>query len=268
MVQCAPESDAPDARVELRFTHRGQAGDSRDTIASHWLDAETLAAVVNQEAPRFWDGHILTLDLPEERGGALLIANWNGQQFVISEYRYQTGDEDGMQLAWQDGGFLVTTVPDDQRRLLATIAADGTPGAYAQEALSCSHGAQPQARHGLRLALDTSGRITGVEYDSTTPAPDGTVYVCSVQASRSDGQSAWQASANGDLQVTFADDDSADPGSRPEQPDRLRLSHRGDSYTFDLDLFQPRFCGQSSVMAKTISLERGSSQCSALVLPD
>src|SRR5690606_24002003 len=135
MVACELSEDDPQAPAEFRFVHRGADG---DTVGALYIDRDTLSATVDETEPKFWDGHIMTLDLPQERGGVLFIANWTGERFATSTYRYMSGDEDGLQLAWHDGALLVATSTDGRRRLLSHGADSAEPDAFVQESLSCT----------------------------------------------------------------------------------------------------------------------------------
>ncbi|MGB3288177.1 MAG: hypothetical protein WBA83_02760 [Burkholderiaceae bacterium] len=258
---CELRADSEEPQAVFQFFHRGKKG---DTLGTYWGSQDTLAAVISdelQDGLKFWDGHILTLDLPEERGGVLVIANWTGKQFVISEYAYQTGDEDSMELSWLDGAFIVKTEADGKRRLLA--GHDANAGAFAQEALACSWG-KGQSTQSLSLPIDMRGEVTGVSYAGTTPAPDGTAYVCLVDVKRDDGRAEWVQEKDGVLIVFNADDTAVQDG--PSDPDRLRVTHKADVFTLDLDVFAPRYCGQSARMARQISMKKGDPTCTSVEL--
>lgn len=104
MVPCELSQDDPLAPAEFHFVHRGAGG---DTVGVLYIDRGTLSATVDETEPKFWDGHIMTLDLPQERGGVLLIANWTGVRFANSVYRYmifasphcRRSDYDGLRMA-------------------------------------------------------------------------------------------------------------------------------------------------------------------------
>lgn len=256
-VECAVKAE--DGGVTLHFTHRGEAGGA---IGTYRIDPDTLQAVVSDTlfgGLKFWDGHILTLDLPQERGGSLIIANWTGQAFVFSEYAYETGDEDSMELRWDDGGFLIETIAQGKRRL--RLAGPSDPGRFAQEALACSLGAGRQMTR-LALPVDVRGDITGLSYTSSTPAADGTALGCAVDAENGDGQAEWRPDRNG-LLIIFERDPEDTPDG-PEDPDRVRITRKDDVVTVDFDLFPPHFCGQSSEMARQIVLKKGTSTCAAV----
>lgn len=254
--ECMSQADDAEAGAVLQFLHRGATGDTLDTyvVGQDMLDAVTSDSLL--EGLKFWGGHVLTLDLPQERGGVLVIANWTGRQFAISEYAYQTGDDDSMELSWLDGAFIVQTQPEGKRRLLTTN--EPVPGAFAQEAMACSKGSG-QAMQALHLAIDMSDEITGVSYMGTTPAPDGTAYVCSVDVTRDDGQAEW-SQENSTLLIRF-NQDEVDTHDGPSDPDRLQITRKDDVYTLDLDLFAPRYCGQSARMARQIRLKKGDANC-------
>lgn len=257
MVACALSEDDPQAPAEFRFVHRDAKG---DIDGVQYVDRDTLEATVDETEPKFWDGHIMTLDLPQERGGVLLIANWTGKHFATSAYQYMSGEEDGLQLAWHDGAFLVTTSTDGVRRLLPGDAGSAEPDVFAQESLSCEDASRDGLTQDLSLAVDTRGEVTGVSYLATTPAGDGTANSCSVDANREDGDTDWGASVNGAQLVTWKDGDVREDGSMAE-PSRLSITRKDGSYTLDLQVRHSSFCGQSSALASKIVLKRGQRTC-------
>lgn len=258
VMQCELAEDDPEAPAQFQFLHRGPDG---DTVGVQAIDRETLSATVDETAPKFWDGHIVTLDLPQERGGVLLIANWTGKQFAVSSYPYGSGDEDGLELDWQDGGFLVTTSTDGKRRLLAGSADSAEPGAFAQEALTCTDESDNGPSQDVTLAIDTHGDVSKLSYLASTPAVDGTSLSCSVDANRDDGNTQWSTTASGTQVITWADGEAGTEGSGEVEPSRVSIVRKGDLYTLDVQVQHAMFCGQSSELASRIVLKRGLKTC-------
>ncbi|MDN5781365.1 MAG: hypothetical protein L0H23_04980 [Luteimonas sp.] len=245
--------------VELRFQHLGPDGEATEAYA---LDADAYSAITEDPVPRFWDGHLLTLLLQQERGGLWLIGNWTGHAFVVTPYAYATGDEDGIEVAWRDDGFLVTTEPEGQRRVVA--AGPGSqPGQYANESVACSETVDGVA-HALRLGLDTDGSVIELEYSSAFPAGDGTSRACLIQARRGDSASDWARSGNGDITVDLASDDDSMPGSQL----RIHADEGLDAYTVDLDVIASAFCGQSDAVAREVVLKVDAPRCASIRMPD
>jgi len=255
VVSCDPPPDDAQAPVEFHFVHRGEDGDVEGV---QYVDRDTWAATVDETTPKFWDDHIVTLDLPQERGGVLLVANWTGQRFATGSYRYTSGEEDGLQLAWHDGALLASTSTDGQRRLLPGAVDASEPDVFAQESLSCFDADDGLAQR-LRLAIDVEGDVTGVSYLGSTPAGDGSANTCAVDAARDDGSTEWEVAADGTQWIRWDDDDSLDGDA--DGPSRLSLARDGNRYTLDLQLRHSTFCGQASVLASRIVLERGQKKC-------
>ena len=255
----APQDEDLPAPVELRFQHLGPGGETTGTLA---VDAETYSAITeDQLTPRFWDGHLLTVLLPEERGGLWLIGNWTGSEFVFTKYPYATGDEDGIDIAWKDGAFLVTTVPEGERRVLAGQSGSG-PGEFANESVACSTKVNG-VEHALRLGRDTKGSVIELEYSSAIPAGDGGNHLCLIQASRGDGSSEWTPAADGELTIDIASQDDSVPGSQL----RIRADETRKTYTVALDVVPSAFCGQSDAIAREVVLKTDTPHCASLYMP-
>lgn len=255
--------EAASAPVRIRFLHRGPEG---DVVETHELDGDDYAATAAQAQPKLWDNHVLSLDFPQERGGFLLIANWTGRQYVVTQYRYDTGDEDSLQLAWRDGGLVVNTVPEGERRLLAVAAGDDDAGRFVQESVSCQVDAPTQSRRSLSLQVDTAGRVTGLSILALSPAVDGSAHRCSVDAGRFDGQTRWTDAVVGAAQIVFDDGEDGDgaAGQGPREPSRVRVDRDGGRYTVSLQVNPSTFCGQSSELPREMVVERGASVCKSV----
>ena len=94
---CEPQADG---RQEIRLHWQQAAADHRNSV---WLSASEAQALVDEPRLRLWGERLLTLELPAERGGSLLLANWNGSAFAISRQAYAGGDEEVLQQDWRDG---------------------------------------------------------------------------------------------------------------------------------------------------------------------
>lgn len=246
---------------ELRFIH---AGPEWETTSAWPIQADMLSAWVAGEGLQFWDDHILTLDVGTERNGYLFIANWNDEAFAISEYYYRTGDEDAMELSWQDGAFLIDTPPDGQRRLVAQSVGSPAPGTFAQETLGCTSGAgtMDDIRHTLNLAIDVAGRVTTLSYMSLFTRPDSSnPFTCTVNATRDDYETEWIDNPSGDTVVGIDSEDMVPLGEPfPPEVDHVRVKHKKDAYTLRFDIDAPLFCDLGT-MAKSLTLERGNPNC-------
>jgi len=256
LLACGPSTDDPLAPAEFRFVHRDAVG---EVEAALYVDRETWTATTDETPPRFWDGHVLTLDLPQESGGLLLIGNWNGQRFVTSSYRYASGEEDGLQLEWSGGGLLATTSVDGRRRLLAGDSDADQPDAFAQESLFCFDDDDGLEQR-LRLAVDAEGEVTGLSYIGVTPTGDGSANVCAVEAFSDDGDTRWSRVDDATRKIAWDDGETRADGDVIE-PSEVLLARDGGRYALDMRLRHSTFCGQSSVLASRIVIERDAKKC-------
>lgn len=270
LLECLPKVDpdtvsgfdAMSPPVELRFQHRGPDGETSETYA---VDADAYSAIVDDRLrPQFWGGHLVTLDLRYERGGLWLIGNWTGSSFVVTPYAYASGDEDGLDVKWDRDAFVVTTVPEGERRVTAhDSGGDAEPGYFMTESTTCTMATDAAVTHKLRLGLGTDGRVIELEYASAVPVGDGTHAACLIQAGSGDYASDWTRAGNGDTTVDIASEDDGVPGSQL----RIRRNEAGDTYTVDFDVVAQAFCGNSDAIARQVVLRRDAPACVAVRMP-
>lgn len=260
------EEEAAAPPVQLRFQHLGAGGETTEVLE---VDADQYSAITEDRlTPRFWDGHLVTVVMPEERGGQLVIGNWTGTTFVFTQYPYATGDEDGIELAWKDGAFTVSTVPEGARRLV-TGNVDSAPGQFGNQSVTCSTRING-VTHALNLGLDTHGGVISLVYSSAIPANDDSSHVCLVMAARGNGESDWSRADDGDVTFAFPAGDDASPGGS------LRIHAVGagsrgvpKEYSVALDVAPAQFCGgQSDVIPEEIVLNTDSPQCHSVRMTD
>jgi hypothetical protein len=245
------EEDAQGASgmTEIRFLHRDDEG---DTLGSVWIENTQLSAVVDDMEGKLWGEHLLTMELRAERGGMLLVGNWTGKAFAIGQYHYMTHDDDDLTLAWDGKNLLVTTAIDGARRLIPD-AVDG----FKEEALTCTvESEEGGVGHQLSLPVDVNGEIMAFRYLATAPAADGTVFSCAIDASPEDGFSSWETLENGDKRITYEADAEDSWGE-----ESIDIERQGDLYTVSIGVRQSRFCGQSTEIARLITLRKGQSVC-------
>lgn len=249
--------------AEMRFIHQDA---QRTIVTTLAFDPEAYMATVDEPSPKIWDGHILTAAMRQERGGVLLIANWTGQEFVVSEHGYGTGDEDDMTLSWKDGAFIVQTVPEGTLRLVAATGKAATPGTFVQESLSCDSGDELPTRHSITLGVDVDGRPTSFSYLAASPVPDGTSLICPIDAERGISDAEWTDGPPGT--VTIAMDPSAEPTDDGPTPDQVVIVREGERYTISFDVLISNYCGQSSAIARQLVLTKGSPSCKVIMPED
>lgn len=206
----------------------------------------------------------MTLDIGSERGGILYIANWNGERFVVSEYFYMTGDEDSMTLSWEPKGFLVDTIPDGVRLLVMQGNNEPKPGEFIQETLSCTiqSNDRPQPQHMLQLAVDTSGLVTSLSYQSSWTMAGTDPFRCHVHATRDDYETEWNDSDDGKTTIAInvegtEDNDNASPANL----DYVHVTRSNSNYKIRFNVDIALFCEASGIMAKELTLGKTIAQC-------
>lgn len=260
ILECLPASDDEKAPVTLRFVHRDSGG---EVMTDHRIDREAYSATVNNIAPTLWDGHVVTVDLAQERGGTLLIANLFDGRIIVTARPYQTSDDDSLVLAWDDGALVTITETDGQLRLVELRADQAAPGAFEQESLACTGEADGGTEHSIRLAIDTDGRVTGLDYFSLSPAVDGTMMSCTILAERGDGDSEWIYNGRGGSTVALGSFEEGEEDTR----DRVRIERDEELYDVELDANSFPYCGQSAQLARRIILRPGAKRCDSVTLP-
>lgn len=260
ILECLPADGDEQAKVIVRFVHRGADG---QVTADHAVDRDSYSATAGEIAPQFWDGHVVTVDLAQERDGTLLIASLVGERIVVTARSYHTSDDDSLVLAWYDGALVTTTEADGQLRLVEMGADQAAPGTFEQESLACKGETDGGTEHSIRLAIDTDGRVTGLDYLSLSPAVDGTMMSCTIKAERGDGDSEWSYNGRGGSTVALGTFEQGEEDSR----DRVRIERDEELYDVVVDAEPVPYCGQSAQLARRIVLRPGSRRCDSVALP-
>lgn len=217
---------------------------SQDAISAAVLDEDDWPRHVTVCADRWF-----ILDLPGERGGFVVIGERVNGGLSMRLEDYEGGDEDALTIALVDGRPYLGTrqekphpiQPDDATGRLA-------PGTGAPRALTCTS-EDRQGNQLLTLRLDSTGRLTSVDY--TCVMPGGTS--CHAAASRGDGETTWTA-APGGVDIHW---NELGEGVGP-----LGITHREGRFTVDASTLPPvPFCGQSSQFADALSLKPGDKTC-------
>lgn len=253
-VGICPAKAGGKAAAELRFVNQHATAAE---IAIHPVG--TLEAVVASEA-KLWDGHLVSVDLAQERGGELVLGNWRQGAFVISHVPYATGDEEALGLTFRDAAFFISTESKGEQRLVEVESGEGA-GAFQVEKASCRWEPATGLTQVMQLALNTQGRVNGLVYVGLTPQQNGTITSCSLVVDRDDGATRW----TDDEEETLIDLEAEGPAGAVGRV-RIRLD-RG-RYTVDFDLVPSRFCGQSSVHARSITLDPRTPDCELVMLAD
>lgn len=63
------------------------------------LPADEAEAILDK-SPKYWGDGLVTIDLPTERGGTVVIAKWNGDKWSLQSVHYMTGDEGSVSLEY------------------------------------------------------------------------------------------------------------------------------------------------------------------------
>lgn len=246
----AAEDDDAEMELEIRFVRKSAQGIA---TGSFWFDRNDWSAVVGEDQ-KLLDGHVMVLDLPSERGGTLLLANWAGNAFVITSYGYMTNDEDRASVTWKNGAVLVSTVPEGARRLVAN--ADGL---FAQETLRCEiKKSSIGASHHLDLPIDAQGNITEFHYFTTMPAANDVVNSCSVDLTPDNPETIWQQESKTVQHIAF----EGGGGEDPDEPEEfIQVERKGGRYWIDFSVNASRFCGQSVALPGILTLTPGKPTC-------
>lgn len=240
---------------EVRFVHKdGENG----RVKAFQMDAQASSAIVDSNA-KLWDNKIVSVDFAAERGGMLLIANWTGKDFVLSNVNYYTGDEESLGLDYKDNSFFLTTERNGTERF-TEVTQGQDKGRYLRETVSCEIKAKGHFDQVLDLSVNTAGRINAVGYLGITPQESG-AFSCSIDADRSDGETTW-TEENGETVVAFKGDGEDD------ELNRIFIRSEKGLYTVDFAVKVADFCGQSSVSATQIQLQSGEKICKSAELRD
>jgi len=250
---------ATDEGYQVGFTLTLNGESARDAVL---LPADAAAGITIDRGE--FDAHTTVcanhwfiLNLPAERGGTLVIAQPLGAGLAMQIRDSASDDEHTAVITWADGAPRVET-GDGQPWPLPKAAPTGTlaQGTGAPVVLHCESPQEPRGAQFLTLALDSAGRPARVDYLSAQRG--GTS--CSVAATRGDEAAAWSDGAK-QAGIRWGED----------EPDasRLRVTREGERYTVDTRWLRwPDFCGQSSEMALTLTLQAGDASCQAVQWPD
>lgn len=250
VANCTTTADA-----EIRFVHKDGANTRVDAFK---MDSQVYSAIVDATA-KLWDKKVVSVDLAQERGGTLVIANWNGKDFVVSNVDYHTGDEESLGVDYKNAGFVLTTKQNGTEKLIeVTLGED--KGRYRREAFSCRIDAKGKFAQSLDLTVNAAGRVNALGYVGMTPQETG-AFSCSIDADRGDGDTTW-ADKNGETVVAFKGD------GKDDEPNRITIHSEKGLYTVDLEVRVSDFCGQSSVSATQIKLQVGEATCKSAELTD
>lgn len=256
----SPEQDEADARpftVNFKITVDGKASTGQLTLP----EVDPAAIVFDdrelQQNAQVCDGRVFIVNLAEERGGVLAIGNLKDGALAMTSLAYASGDEDTAEVGFKDGTVVVTDRNGSVRLQESPAAEAETPAhGLVAESVQCEQDA-PQGHTWLRLALNTDGGVRSMVYTATMPGGAS----CTVSA----GLAGDEASLSQGKDVT---DIRWDDNEDPSQASYMRVSRNGDDYTLEpMRYDHPQFCGQSSQLAETVRLRRGSTTCAAVAWP-
>lgn len=208
--------------------------------------------------------HVFVANFPSERGGSLFIANQYQDKLIVTEYGYDSGEEDIATVSFRNGAINVrnSADPDDEsgRNLVEEIDPEAlTPHGYVGEAVSC-RAEDELGTTVVRMPINAAGKIFGLDYLSM--APEG--MYCGVDAMRGDNddetrETTWNDEGNR-TRIVWKDKD---------YPSEITITREGDLYTIDARrAFSIPFCGQSAQLAETIKLRRGGLTCEHVQWPE
>jgi len=250
VANCATATDA-----EIRFVHKDGANTGVD---AYKMDSQAYSAIVDATA-QFWDKKVVSVDLAQERGGTLVIANWNGSDFRITKVDYSTGDEESLGVDYKNASFFLTTKASGTEKL-TEVTRGADKGLYRREAVACQIDAKGKFAQYLDLTVNAAGRVNALGYVGLTPQETGALS-CSIDADRADGETRW-TDKHGEIVIAFKDD------GKDDEPNRVTIRSQNGLYTVDFELRVSHFCGQSSVSATQIKLQAGEATCKSAKLTD
>lgn len=248
-------------QVQMQLVQGGQR--VQDAVLMP-ADAEESITIGDEDIPEFTTvcaDRWFVLNLPSERGGSLIVGERLNGGLAMVETGYASGDEDTAEITWGQGTPMVSSgqpgnpwplEPLDEKAVLA-------PGTGAPVELKCQSKDKARGEQSLTLALDSAGRLSRIGYFSVMP--EG--MSCSVDASRSgeNPQTAttWQDAPH---QATIRWGKEA-----PDASTLVVTSHDG-RYTVDTrELRLSEFCGQSTEIVQSITLQPGVAQCQDVQWP-
>lgn len=221
-----------------------------DSMSAVALDSAGLPERLTVCADRWF-----ILDMPEERGGLIVVAERLNGGLSMRLDDYEGEDEDELAIAMADGQPHVKTRKERAR----PIQGDDAPGRLAAgsgvpQTLACES-KDRQGTQLLELKLDSTGRLASVGYSSIMP----TGASCQLDVARGDGHSAWTEAAD---RVAIGWDGQEPDGSK------LLIRREGGRFVVDPSMVPPMgFCGQSAQMALSLSLSPGEKSCQAVQWP-
>jgi hypothetical protein len=59
------------------------------------------AEAIGRTSAKYWGDGLITIDLPEERGGTVIIAKWSGDKWLLQNVHYTTGDDESLVLEYE-----------------------------------------------------------------------------------------------------------------------------------------------------------------------
>ena len=226
--------------------------------------AEESITIGDEDIPEFTTicaDRWFVLNLPSERGGSLIVGERLNGGLAIYETGYQSSDEDTATITWGQGMPMVSSGQPGDPWPLEPLQEQAVlaPGTGAPVELKCEGKDQARGEQSLTLALDSAGRLSRIGYFSVVP--EG--MSCSVDASRSgeDPQTAttWQDAPH---QASIRWGEEAPDAST------LVVTSRDGRYTVDTrELRLSEFCGQSTEIVQSITLQPGTAECQALQWP-
>lgn len=249
-------------QVQMQLVQGGQR--VQDAVLMP-ADAEESITIGDEDIPEFTTicaDRWFVLNLPSERGGSLIVGERLNSGLAMVETGYASGDEDTAKITWGQGMPMVSSGQPGDPWPLKPLQEQAVlaPGTGAPVELKCESKDKSRGEQSLTLALDSAGRLSRIGYFSVMP--EG--MSCSVDASRSgeDPQTAttWQDAPH---QATIRWGDEA--------PDASRVVVTGKDGRFAVDMSEVRlseFCGQSTEIVQSITLQPGVAQCQDLQWPD
>ena len=250
VANCATSTNA-----EVRFVHK----DGQNTrVNAYKVDSQAYAAIVDATV-KLWGQKVVSVDLSQERDGTLVIASWNGSDFVVSSVDYRTGDEESLGLDYKDHSFLLTTKAAGTEKL-TEVDRGADKGRYRRETVVCRIEAKGKFAQSLDLTVNVAGRVNALGYVGMTPQETGALS-CSIDADRADGETTWTDN-NGETVIAFKGD------GKDGEPNRITIRSQMGLYTVDFEVRASDFCGQSSVTATQIKLQAGDAICKSVELTD
>lgn len=253
----ADPSGATPYTVHFKVSLDGQAFDGDLVLADTDPSAIAIDAEDIPRSTRVCGQHAFIVDLASERGGTLAIGNLRQGKLAMTSLRYESGDEDTVQIDFKDGAIVVTDSNGSIRlREMPTPDPDLPAHGLVADYVECDRD-DPGGHTWLRLDLLADGGVRALEYLSVMPGGGS----CTVSANLLDGQSTL-TQRNGGTDIVWSDASASSPDSR------MRIERDGDEYRLDTaGVHAPAFCGQTAQLADSVALKRGQAQCAKVQWP-